>query len=194
MGATNVAKVFTLWRHLSHRDARLLLYMANTSLDTEQGGVDEKGKPTLKPSRPPRYFGGWEDAAEAIGLDPRGKKDSAKETFRQAVANLVKAGAVVSSGNARIGTRAEYALALDRDETFQPEIVDSHDPDKRPVIRWHPIKRAKKTLPLVGQENIGDRGKKTLPPRSTSGTTTGIQEEPLSPQASKSPANEWSTW
>ena len=55
MGAQNVARVFVHWPHLGHREARLLLYMANVSLDAD---------------RPPVYFGGWEAAARALGLDP----------------------------------------------------------------------------------------------------------------------------
>ncbi|MGJ5610474.1 hypothetical protein, partial [Micrococcus luteus] len=98
MGATNVAQVFAHWTHLGHREARLLAFLALVSLDA---------------GNPPVYFGGWADAARAIGLDPEGNPGSARKNVRQAFQRLATAGALVSSGKAHTGRRAEYALTLD---------------------------------------------------------------------------------
>lgn len=180
MGASNVAKVCTYWRHLKHREARLLMYLANVALDQDV---------------PPVYFGGWEAAAAAIGMDPERKRASSKETFRQAMSLLREAGAVVTSGQARAGVRAEYALALDPTVTFLP-VGTGRD------IKWTEVRRVKATLPQVGQENIApqsqgriaptgtsprcERGKTTLPPRSTQEPQEEYKEEdryglPVSP-------------
>lgn len=102
MGATNVAKVFANWRHLSHREARALLFMANMALDAD---------------KPPVYFGGWSALADALGL---GGASSAKRMTMQTLAALREAGVVVSSGQARMNVRAEYALALEHAFTFEP--------------------------------------------------------------------------
>ncbi|QOD04881.1 hypothetical protein [Pseudarthrobacter sp. BIM B-2242] len=102
MGATNVAKVFTNWRHLSHREARALLFMANMALDAD---------------KPPVYFGGWSAMADALGLADAA---SAKRMTMQVFAALRAAGATVSSGQARMNVRAEYALALDPEFTYEP--------------------------------------------------------------------------
>ncbi len=103
MGAQNVAKVFANWRHLSHREARALLFMANMALDAD---------------KPPVYFGGWAAVAEALGLSDAA---SARRMTMQVFAALRAAGATVSSGQARINVRAEYALALEPEFTFEPK-------------------------------------------------------------------------
>ncbi|WP_121866531.1 hypothetical protein [Glutamicibacter nicotianae] len=105
MGASNVAKAFTYWLNLDHREMRALVFMANISLDS---------------GAPPVYFGGWEALAAALGADPEGKRDSARRTAVRVLGSLAKAGAIVSSGQARTGVRAEYALALDPSFTFLP--------------------------------------------------------------------------
>jgi hypothetical protein len=174
MGATNVAKVFANWRHLKHREARALLFMANMALDAD---------------KPPVYFGGWEAVASALGLDCEGKRSSSKEVYRQTLAALVTAGAVVSSGQAKLGIRAEYALALDPAMTFQPAGLGRS-------IKWNAEPRQERgnetlphvpqrniapssneTLPHVGQQNVGERGNETLPPRRTEEPLGGIPEE-----------------
>ena len=98
MGYANAMAVFTSWAHLGHRERSLLAYLALMSRDDD---------------RPPVYFGGWEAAARAIGLDPEGKARSAQEVTRKAFGALAEAGALVSSGKAHTGRRAEYALTLD---------------------------------------------------------------------------------
>jgi hypothetical protein len=54
MGAGNVKLVYGLWGHLPDRAFRLLAYMALSSLDTDE---------------PPRFWGGREAAAIALGRD-----------------------------------------------------------------------------------------------------------------------------
>lgn len=180
MGASNVAKVCTYWCHLKHREARLLMYMANVALDQDV---------------PPVYFGGWETAAAAIGMDPTTKRASAKETFRKAMSTLREAGAVVTSRQARSGVRAEYALALDPTLTYLPVGTGRN-------IKWTEVRRDKARLPQVGQENLApqsqdlivpagasprcQRDKATLPPRSTQEPQEEYREEdslylPVSP-------------
>ena len=74
MGATNVAHVYTHWTHLGHRERSLLAYLALVSLDT---------------GRPPVYFGGWADAARAIGLDPEGNPASARRNVLHVLADTL---------------------------------------------------------------------------------------------------------
>lgn len=174
MGATNVAKVFANWRHLSHREARALLFMANMALDAD---------------KPPVYFGGWEAVASALGLDCEGRRRSAEEVYRKTLASLGAAGAVVSSGQAKLGVRAEYALALDPAMTFEPAGTGRN-------IKWTSLPRTERpnetlpqvpqrnvapppneTLGHVPQQNVGDRPNKTLPPRSTEEPQGGVLEE-----------------
>jgi|GEM_PF-5441636 len=174
MGATNVAKVFANWRHLSHRDARALAFMANMALDAD---------------KPPVYFGGWEAVAAALGLDCEGKRASAKEVHRQTLASLVAAGAVVSSGQARLRVRAEYALALDPAMTFEPEGTgrniqwtaaprQGRGNETLPHVGQQNIApRSNESLPHVGQRDVGGRGNETLPPRSTEEPQGGVLEE-----------------
>jgi hypothetical protein len=104
VGASNVSKVFAYWAHLNHRDQLALVFMANTALDADD---------------PPRYFGGWEALARALGFDVSDERNAA-EQVRRVLAALAKAGAVVSSSRARMNIRAEYALALEPAFTFRP--------------------------------------------------------------------------
>lgn len=105
MGASNVAMAFAHWTHLDHREMRALIFMANISLDADT---------------PPVYFGGWEALANALGADLEGKRESARRTAVRVLGALTKSGAIVSSGQARTGVRAEYALALDPSVTYKP--------------------------------------------------------------------------
>lgn len=174
MGASNVTKVFTNWRHLSHREARALAFMANMALDAD---------------KPPVYFGGWQAVASALGLDCEGKRKSAEEVYRKTLASLGTAGAVVSSGQAKLGVRAEYALALDPAMTFEPAGTGRN-------IKWIPLPRTERpneTLPQVPQrnvapppnetlghmpqQNVGNSPNKTLPPRRTEEPQGGVLEE-----------------
>ncbi|MFS0717578.1 hypothetical protein ABC337_11495 [Arthrobacter sp. 1P04PC] len=186
MGAQNVAKVFAHWRHLGHREARALAFMANTALDADN---------------PPVYFGGWTAVAEALGYDAEGKRANAKEQFRRALSSLVAAGAVVSSGQARLGVRAEYALTLDPQLTYLPsgsgragrgiawtataredsrECRESADRGTREVPQVDHLRGAPpatEKVPHVGHPEGGMRATQEVPPRSTEEPQGGIPEE-----------------
>ncbi|NMR29934.1 hypothetical protein [Crystallibacter degradans] len=120
MGASNVAKVFEHWNHLDHRNARGLAYMANVSMDGDT---------------PPVYWGGWESLAKAVGQTTEDKPETARRTAVRVLSALCKAGALVSSGQARPGVRAEYAVTLDPDHTFKPA-------GKGKEISWSKVERA----------------------------------------------------
>ncbi|PQZ91682.1 hypothetical protein CQ018_13715 [Arthrobacter sp. MYb227] len=133
MGFRNVSKVYTYWRHLGHREVRLLTFFALMANDD---------------AFPPRYFGGWQSGAEALGLDPYGERQrSAAEVFRKASAALRQAGAIVSSGSTG-GSRSEYALTLEPTVTYAPSIAGYRN--GHPVINWEPMER--EHLP---QQNVG---------------------------------------
>ncbi|GAA4047666.1 hypothetical protein GCM10023063_38790 [Arthrobacter methylotrophus] len=174
MGAQNVTKVFTHWRHLSHREVRALVFMANVSLDAD---------------KPPVYFGGWEAVASALGLDCEGKRDNAQEQYRRTIAGLVASGAVVSSGQAKLRVRAEYALALDPQSTYK-SAGTGRDIGWTPIPRVplptkkvphvHPPKGAPlptKKVPHVHPPKGGERGTLTVPPMSTEEPLGGVLEE-----------------
>lgn len=171
MGIRNVNLIYTYWMHLGHREVRLLTYMSMISMDA---------------ATPPVYFGGWEAAAVALGLDPRVKRASAKESFRQVVASLTASGAIVSSGHARTGSRAEYAVSLDPAVTYSATV--HHTNSGRPIVHWQDVPRegrgndslphdANDPLPQVGQRSIGNRGNESLPPRRTQEQLQEYREE-----------------
>jgi len=111
MGASNVVKVFTYWPHLSHREARALLYMANVAYDIN---AQHPG--------PPVYYGNWENLAHAMGRPvPTGDLTDAEKKRKATAASevsrvrraLVEMGALIRGPRPRIEVNAEYALALD---------------------------------------------------------------------------------
>lgn len=113
MGASNVAAVYTSWAGLNHVPFRLLAYMALVTLDRDD---------------PPRFWGGRDDLAHAIGRrvprEPddtdtseaaaavRRQRKQAHEAVRVALAELKAVGVVVQVKQARLGVRAEYTLHL----------------------------------------------------------------------------------
>lgn len=125
MGVRNASAVYVWWPHLTHRDHRLLVRMALSALDDGQ---------------PPVYFGGWQFLAESLGLDVKGNPNNAKEAVRRALSRLVKAGAVVSSGHARTGRRAEYALTLHPELTARATGTAA-DRNGRTVTVWQVVTR-----------------------------------------------------
>ncbi|MFJ6453780.1 hypothetical protein [Paenarthrobacter sp. NPDC091669] len=188
MGASNVAKVFTNWRHLSHREARALTYMALISLDADN---------------PPVFFGGWEAVAAALGLDCQGKRASAERATMQVFAALREAGAIVSSGQARMKVRAEYAISLDPAFTFLPadsgiggggrgvswsqiprdtlrnprESEDSLNETFRQVPEWNVQAEVNETFRQVPEQNVRKSLNETYMPMSTEEPLGGIPEE-----------------
>jgi hypothetical protein len=164
VGASNVAKVFTYWPDLKHRDKVGLIFMANTALDADD---------------PPVYWGGWEALGRALGFDPGDGTDeraaaNASEQVRRVIASLAKSGVVVSSARARTHIRAEYALALEPAHTFKATGTG------RQVV-WVRIPRPISPTEKVGQvppercpsfhQKGGNSPTKKVPPRRT--------EEPL---------------
>lgn len=144
MGYHNVRKVFAYWVHLDHRETRALAYMANESRDADT---------------PPIYFGGWEALAYALGANVQGSPESARKTAMRALGALSKAGAIVSSGQARAGVRANYAIALDPQITFRP-VGKGRD------VKWQEI-------PREGGTATGSLSGTASDPLS--GTATGLQ-------------------
>ncbi|WP_298043129.1 hypothetical protein [uncultured Citricoccus sp.] len=162
------------WKHLGHREHRLLTFMALVSLDT---------------GRPPVYFGGWQAGAEHLGLDPEVNPDSAAESFRQAISKLKRAGAVVPNGIARQGNRAEYALALNPALTVVPTIT--RNGTGRPVTTWSVVHRQdprphaspNDPLPLSPNDLLGHQ------PQQSIGVSPN---DPLPPKRTEEPRQEYS--
>jgi len=187
VGAQNVAKVFTYWTHLGHRDTRALVYMANVSLDADQ---------------PPLYFGGWEALAVAMGLSPDrdDPNESARKQIVKALKVLTDAGVVVSTGAARRGVRAEYALALDPTIAWRCTGLRRDQSDGILKGTWEKanrsspkVQRHQNGVPTWDQNGVATRHQngpepdtKTVPPRSTE-EPPKEQARNTSPQAVKSP-------
>lgn len=154
MGYANAMTVFTSWGHLGHRESRLLAYLALVSRDD---------------GRPPVYFGGWEAAARAIGLDPEGNPGSARRNVLKAMSSLTAAGALVPSGAAHTGRRAEYALTLDPARSAVATGA-TRDGNGRLVTTWAAVDRATRE-PVDNQARIWERETETVTQRMT-GTVT----------------------
>lgn len=107
MGAKNVGQVFTQWGHLPGTPFRLLVYMALRSLDADAL---------------PRYWGGRDDLARALGRELPPDTDDSPAAERQrtaaykavkvAVRQLVDCKAIAPLRRAYSGQRQEWALAL----------------------------------------------------------------------------------
>ena len=119
MGAANVAACYAMWGaelRTKHAAFRLLTFMANTALDT-----DDK----------PRFWGGRDALVYALGHtlpDVDDDSEAAKkqrrslyESVRQNLAELAAAGAIEQLVHARQGQRAEYALHLTRQADLGPQ-------------------------------------------------------------------------
>lgn len=101
MGARNVAAVFTHWPHLGHVPFRVLVFMALVAKDGD---------------KEPRYWGGVEALAEALGRPVRASGDVAHRdqvAVSSALTALVRAGAVRVLVKPVKGRRAEYGLVID---------------------------------------------------------------------------------
>lgn len=176
MGASNVVAAYTYWRgRLSHRDLHALVFMAVTALDSD---------------RPPVYYGGWEAVAQALGLDLEGNRASAKRTTVKALTALTEVGAITSSGMARAGVRAEYALNLTPGTTYVPS-------GRGRNVSWTPRTTTRGTVMdpqvgtavdtqrgtamdlLQGDRRGPKRGTALDPPRRTQEPQGGTREEQL---------------
>ncbi|UYQ78081.1 hypothetical protein OF385_02610 [Glutamicibacter sp. JL.03c] len=159
MGASNVAKVFINWSksELTHRDLVALIFMANVALDADE---------------PPVYFGGWDSIADALGdegdalafkKDPYAtaeqlrKAKAVEEKVRRVMKSLVKAGAIVSAGDARNSTNADYALCLDPGISYRPS-GRIRTEKGRYRMSWAPVDSPVSPTKKVGQvstEKVG---------------------------------------
>lgn len=140
MGASNAMQVYFHWPKLiTHRESAALTYMALMSLDGDE---------------PPRFFAEWKALASAIGIDPEGNEELARRNTLKVLSGLKRAGAIVPSGQARTGVRAEYALALDPKYTFRPVGAGRE-------VEWERVARPEtcvsKTDTQVDQESSGQR-------------------------------------
>lgn len=113
MGSNNVKQVYAHWGHLTHRSVRLLAFMANTTLDKHN---------------PPKFYGGRESLAAALGYDvpdepasgsegvwadeARRKRDRAFHAVKQTVNALIAAGAIERVKVATFRSHSEYHLNL----------------------------------------------------------------------------------
>lgn len=148
MGYENTRRAFEDWSHLGHREGRLLAYMASCTDDRHEVPV---------------YWAGWAKAASVLGTDPLLKPASAKEVFRQSIAKLRKAGAIVSSGHAGPNFRAVYALTLDPATTALPAISVGDNGQK--VIHWEVVPRGERgneSLPHLSNESLPHWGNESL--------------------------------
>lgn len=109
MGAKNVKTVYANWAHLRDGPFRLLVFMANTALDSD---VE------------PRYWGGREALAIALGRFRRiaggrtpeeeaRERDAAYLAVKRALRQLKNSGAITTLNVAGPGTRSDYRLNLD---------------------------------------------------------------------------------
>lgn len=151
MGARNVGRAYAYWRCLPHAPFRLLVFMAYLSLDADE---------------PPRFFGGTEAMAEAVGRDL-----PLTRTHRVAVSDLVgqlvRAGAISRHVQPAKGRRAEYVLHLDGPER------SGLTPDERlglslTTVRAEPDNGQGSPLPQGVGGGLGTGGGTTSPEVSAS--------------------------
>lgn len=165
MGARLVGKAYAFAANnpLKPNEFRLLAWMALTAKDTDQ---------------PPRYFASREESALGLGIfvsdaEP-GKRDSAFELVRKAIAGLVDAEAIERVKRGRVGQRAEFTILTKFNVTSlrspndslglrsPPSFVDS------PNDSWG--HEPNDSLGHEAQQFVGTRPKDSLGPR--------IYEEP----------------
>lgn len=126
MGAANVKAVYELWPALPGAAFRTLAYMALVSKDADS---------------PPRYWGGREDLAAALGREvpPENEEDAdvtrqrnaAFKAVRDATSLLTKLGAIVLLRQARGGQRQEWALNLRRGQVHGNRAPETAKPSEQ---------------------------------------------------------------
>lgn len=174
MGAGNVKLAFFHWGDLPHAPFRALTYMALVSLDDD---------------RPPRYWGGREHLAIALGRDVPARNDEDPDVTRErraafravdrVVADLTKAGAIETIEEARHYRNATYALRLWRGARTTVS-VDLQDHGERGAkdhgergLQDHGERGARTTVSVAHRKSQEDQG-------LTSGETGrgGLQPDP----------------
>ncbi|NSX37814.1 hypothetical protein HTS88_15630 [Pseudarthrobacter oxydans] len=180
MGAGNVALAFANWATLDDRSFRVLCRMALVSMDN---------------GNPPRYFAGRDDLAAALGkpLPAKPEEDdvsaaaeaarkaraSVYEVVRKAVARLVKEGVIVSSGDARFRSRAEYTLYLHRSGQPQQNVA--------PVPNESLPQQPQQIVAPMPQQNVAPLAQQIVGTGPTDRCPLGV-EEPLKEQLIGIPA------
>ena len=176
MGASNVKAVYAQWGDLTNNAFRLLAYMALVSMDADN---------------PPRYWGGREDLAAALGRevppenddDPEvtRKRNVAFKAQRDATGVLSQRGAIKAIKNARGGQRQEWALNLRRSQVHEnraPE--DEQDPAAQVHENCAPQaheNRADRCTKIVAEEHENRAPKEDQePPGATTGVSQSAQE------------------
>jgi len=137
MGAGNVKLVFAVWGDLPHAPFRMLAYMALRSMDSDD---------------PPRFWGGREELAYAIGRPvPEGKDEAAnreRKTIFGAVKDTQRAlkarGAITLLKDAGPGQNAVFAINL-----RTPIVGGSQTP---PGVAQSPPVGGSQTSPVGGSE------------------------------------------
>lgn len=129
MGAGNVGLVYARWGHLPHAPFRVLAYMALRTLDDGD---------------PPRFWGGRESLAVALGrLVPkpedeqsRRERKAAFEAVKEVTATLRRLGAIEIIEPARPTRNAVYALNLHHRMVGAepPPLRDSHASLDEPMM------------------------------------------------------------
>jgi hypothetical protein len=166
VGIQNVTRAFDHWGHLGHKEMRMLLYMAKMTKDDAQ---------------PPVYYAGWEVLSMSLGLDYRARPESAKRNVMATLGKLRSAGAVVSSGSAHSGVRAEYALCLNPETGYAPEGVGRN-------VTWIPVERVNESHTQKGErithppvnDSYTQKGERIVPERvNESHTPRKSEEDPL---------------
>jgi hypothetical protein len=133
---------------------------------------------------PPKYFAGRDDLAAALGkslpekphdddVSPaaeaaRKARASTYEVIRKAVAKLVQRGVVVSSGDARFRTRAEYSLHLT--PPGQPQQIVAPVDDLLP-------EQAQQNVAPLPQQNVAPLPQQIVGTAPTDRCPLGVQEQ-----------------
>lgn len=169
MGAQLVGKAiaFAAVNDLKPNEFKLLIFMAQTALDTDQL---------------PRYFGSREMSAYGIGLVvadsdvtkyARRRRNSAFELLRRATNGLIAAGAITQTRGGRIGQHAEFtvltsvtvedlseALAKLRERANNPLALPDEGDNSLLALD------SNSSSPLQTQRTVGERGNESMAPRN----------------------------
>lgn len=181
MGATNVALVFTRWAHLPDKAFRALGYMALVALDQDTE---------------PRYWGGWEGLAEAIGRTPpaepadsdtspraeeyRRMRRNDFEAVKTAMRQVFKAGAAAVEKPSGPGRPATYRLLLGA-PTGKERPVEQGRIDAL-TGKVPPVEQGRFRLPRGEHLPTGGAHQRIM------GGVSGTGEEQNSPKVTTSPA------
>lgn len=167
MGARNVSAVFTFWSHLDAGPFRVLAYMALVTKDDDD---------------PPRYWGGWEALARALGRDlTSGTKAAHQRSVVRAVAALRDARALETARSSGPSTRAEYTLCLMRTHDAQRRVYDEEAEPQAP--REHATLSGTNARRSVGERTTlsggtHDAERRTKEQQDLRGTTEGPTPHP----------------